>query len=99
MELRARAQAALGDKDAAKAGFESALSTACVLCTAPARIRAAAQRLRMCDSASAVFDWPGVLEAAGAEADSLPESLKKDVALLQRSYHAWKELSPASCHL
>lgn len=88
MELRARAQAALGDRDAAKAGFESALSTACVLCTAPARIRATAHILRMCDSASAMFDWPGVLEAAGAEADSLPESLKKDVALLQHSHHA-----------
>lgn len=88
MELRARAQAALGDKDAAKAGFESVLSAACVLCTVPSRIRAAAQLLRIYDSASAALDWPDVLEAAVAEADSLPGSLKNDVALLQGSSHA-----------
>lgn len=84
MELRARALAALGNKDAAKTGFESALSTACVLCTVPARIRAAAQLLRLCDAASALFDWPDILE----EVDSLPKNLKKDVLLLQRSWHS-----------
>lgn len=88
MELRARALAALGEKDAAKAGFESALSTACVLGTVPARIRAAAQLLRMHGSVSAALDWPDVLHAVVAQADNLPDSLKKDVALLQRSYHA-----------
>lgn len=84
MELRARALAALGDKDGAKASFESALSTACVLYTVPARIRAAAQLLRMCDAASGLFDWDGVLDTVSAEVDSLPENLKKDVLLLQR---------------
>lgn len=84
MELRARALAALGDRDGAKASFESALSTACVLYTVPARIRAAAQLLRMCDAASGLFDWDGVLDTVSAEADSLPENLKKDVLLLQR---------------
>lgn len=88
MELRARAQAALGDKDAARAGFESALSTACVLCTAPARLRAAAQLLRMCDSAPVVFDGPEVVKAAVGEMGSLPESFKQDVAVLQGACHA-----------
>lgn len=96
MELRARAQAALGEKDAAKAGFESALSTAHVLCTAPARLRAAAQLLRMCDSAPAEFDWPDVLKAAAGEAGCLPESLKQDVALLQG---ALREVRAAECRM
>lgn len=38
----------------------------------------------MCDAASGLFDWDGVLDTVSAEADSLPENLKKDVLLLQR---------------
>lgn len=85
MELRARAQLALGDKNAAKPGFESALSTACVLCTIPARIRAAAQLLRTYGFTSGLFDLSDMLESLGSEAATLPASLKKDIALLQHS--------------
>lgn len=86
MELRARAQLALGDRNAAKLGFESALSTACVLCTIPARIRAAAKLSRTYDSTSAMFDLSGALESLSSEGDSLPASMAKDIALLRRSY-------------
>lgn len=86
MELRARAQSALGDRNAAKPGFESALSTAGVLCTIPARIRAAAYLLRTYNSTSAALDLPHVIASLDGETDSLPASLKKEMALLQRSY-------------
>lgn len=82
MELRARAQLALGNTKRAKREFECALSTAAILSTLPARIRAAAHLKSLYADHSAVtfgFDK----EFQKLQESYIPLGIKKYLAMLQ----------------
>ena len=81
MELRARAYLALGNKGEARLEFECALSTASVLSTVPARIKAAAQ-LKSLYGASPPSKFESALNSFTVDKDAIPPSLEKAAALL-----------------